>query len=123
MPRCRLGELSRDANEHAPVIAGRQPACLRHHETSADKRESCLLRQRAFEEVFTLLLNEIPSRNDLCRMRSGVRFMMRAISSSDFAAFTSSITRRSSANDHDLRFKRLALSSGYYSGSAATLHR
>jgi hypothetical protein len=65
----------------------------------------------AFERtIFTRLLNEMPNRIDLVRMRSGVRFMMRAISSSDFAALTSSIRRRSSANVHDLRFKRLALS-------------
>lgn len=63
------------------------------------------LDQCTFERaIFTRLLNEIPSRIDLFRMRSGVRFMMRAMSSSDFAALTSSMTRRSSANDHDLRF-------------------
>jgi hypothetical protein len=35
---------------------------------------------------------------------------MRAISSSDFAAFTSSITRRSSANDQDFRFNDVVFS-------------
>jgi hypothetical protein len=49
-------------------------------------------------------LNETPNRIDLFRMRSGVRFMMRATSSSGFADLASSTTRRSSANDHDLRF-------------------
>jgi len=49
--------------------------------------------------------------------------MMRAISSSDLAAFTSSITRRSSANDHDLRFKLLALSTEEWQGICRHTHR
>src|SRR2546427_10170337 len=48
------------------------------------------------------VLNETPSRIATLRMRSGVRFMIRAASSKDFDALASSITRRSSANDHDL---------------------
>jgi len=52
---------------------------------------------------FFSVLNETPSRTATLRMRSGVRFMIRAGSSKDFDALASSITRRSSANDHDLR--------------------
>ncbi len=47
--------------------------------------------------------NETPNRIETLRMRSGVRFMILAASSNDFDALASSITRRSSANDHDLR--------------------
>jgi hypothetical protein len=52
--------------------------------------------------VFFSVLNETPNRIATLRMRSGVRFMIRAASSKDFDALASSITRRSSANDHDL---------------------
>jgi hypothetical protein len=45
--------------------------------------------------VFPVALNETPNRLETWRMRSGVRFMMRAASSNDFDAFASSITRRS----------------------------
>jgi hypothetical protein len=37
----------------------------------------------------------------LCEMRSGVRFMIRAASCRDFDALASSITQRSSAKDQD----------------------
>ena len=55
------------------------------------------------------VLNETPNRIETLRMRSGVRFMIRAASSNDFDALASSITRRSSANDNDLRAIRRAL--------------
>jgi hypothetical protein len=48
----------------------------------------------------TSALNETPNRIATLRMRSGVRFMIRAASSKDFDALASSITRRSSAKDH-----------------------
>jgi hypothetical protein len=47
-------------------------------------------------------LNEMPNRIATLRMRSGLRFMIRAASSKDFDALASSITRRSFANDQDL---------------------
>jgi len=47
-------------------------------------------------------LNDTPKRNEALRMRSGVRSIMRAASSSDFFALASSITRRLWANDQDL---------------------
>ena len=56
--------------------------------------------------VFPFALNEMPNRLETWRMRAGVRFIMRAASSSDFDAFASSITRRSSAYDQDLRIRR-----------------
>src|SRR5207249_9700280 len=52
--------------------------------------------------VFLSDLNETPNRIATLRMRSGVRFMVRAASSNDFDALASSITRRSSAKDQDL---------------------
>ena len=52
--------------------------------------------------LFPSDLNEIPNRIATLRMRSGVRFMMRAVCSKDFDALASSITRRSSAKDQDL---------------------
>ena len=58
-------------------------------------------RCRAFFAVAAL--NETPNRIETVRIRSGLRFMIRAASSKDFDALASSITRRSSANDHDLR--------------------
>src|SRR6266481_2441083 len=54
-------------------------------------------------------LNETPNRTDTLRMRSGVRSMMRAASSSDFFALASSTTRRSSAKDQDLGSRRALL--------------
>jgi hypothetical protein len=51
---------------------------------------------------FFSVLNETPSRIATLRMRSGLRFMIRAASSRDFDALASSITRRSFAKDHDL---------------------
>src|SRR5947207_6098734 len=56
-----------------------------------------------------VLLNETPIRIETLRMRSGVRFMIRAASSNDFEDFASSMTRRSSANDHDLAIRRALL--------------
>jgi hypothetical protein len=47
-------------------------------------------------------LNETPNRIATLRMRSGVRFMIRAASTKDFDALASSIRRRSSAKDQDL---------------------
>jgi hypothetical protein len=49
-----------------------------------------------------VVLNETPRRIAILRMRSGVRFMIPAASSSDTFALASSITRRSSAKDQDL---------------------
>ena len=54
-------------------------------------------------------LNETPNRIETLRMRSGVRFMIRAASSNDFDALASSITRRSSANDQDLAIRKALL--------------
>jgi len=54
-------------------------------------------------------LNEMPNRIETLRIRSGVRFMIRATSSNDFDALASSITRRSSANDQDLAIRRALL--------------
>src|SRR5438105_15176218 len=51
---------------------------------------------------FFSVLNETPNRIATLRMRSGVRFMIRAASSKDFDALASSITRRSCAKDQDL---------------------
>jgi hypothetical protein len=51
---------------------------------------------------FFSVLNETPNRIATLRMRSGLRFMIRAASSRDFDALASSITRRSFAKDHDL---------------------
>jgi hypothetical protein len=53
-----------------------------------------------FYFFLTAALNETPNRTETLRMRSGVRFMIRAASSRDFDALASSITRRSSAKDH-----------------------
>jgi hypothetical protein len=50
----------------------------------------------AADYFFFSVLNETPSRIAL-RIRSGVGFMMRALSSRDFGALASSITRRSLA--------------------------
>jgi hypothetical protein len=44
----------------------------------------------------------MPNRIETLRIRSGVRFIIRAASSSDTFALASSITRRSSAKDQDL---------------------
>jgi hypothetical protein len=52
---------------------------------------------------FFSVLNETPNRIAALRMRSGVRFMIRAASSNDFDALASSITRRSCAKDQALR--------------------
>src|SRR5215213_8044996 len=78
----------------------------------------------ATTSVFPVGFNETPKRLATWRMRSGVRFMMRAASSNDFDAFASSITRRSSAYDQDLRISRSLLSRQriiYSDGVAADL--
>jgi hypothetical protein len=56
-----------------------------------------------------MVLNETPNRIETLRIRSGVRFMIRAASSSDTFALASSMTRRSSANDQDLAIRRALL--------------
>jgi hypothetical protein len=64
---------------------------------------ACLRSYRCHFFFFAGGLNETPNRIETLRMRSGVHFMIRAAVSNDFEALASSITRRSSANDHDLR--------------------
>jgi hypothetical protein len=59
---------------------------------------------------FFSVLNETPNRIATLRMRSGLRFMIRAASSRDFDALASSITRRSFAKDHDLGIGEALLS-------------
>ena len=54
-------------------------------------------------------LNDTPNRIETLRMRSGVRFMIRAASSNDFDALASWITRRSCANDQDRAIRKALL--------------
>ena len=64
--------------------------------------------RRATDAYFfgALDLTETPRRIAALRIRSGVRFMTFAISSSVLEALASSITRRSSLNDQRLRIAR-----------------
>jgi hypothetical protein len=62
-----------------------------------DAARSCMAAILVEDYFFFSVLNETPSRIATLRMRSGLRFMIRAASSKDFDALASSITRRSFA--------------------------